>query len=263
MLAALGHLIAVRAQRSNDRLVSLEKELDIARQIQASILPAHMPVTERLRIASRYLPMTAVAGDFFDFLHTDEHRLGILIADVSGHGVPAALIASMVKVAISAQSAHADDPARVLAGINETLCGKLKSQFVTAAYLFIDMELGMMRYSAAGHPAMLWCSNSGTDVRAIEENGLVLGLMSSAEYKTVEHSLQSGDRMLLYTDGLLEASNRSDEFFGEERVRQVLMHNRSRTGEESVDALLQSVQVWSGAGTDPEDDLTLIIADVI
>ena len=85
--------------------------------------------------------MTAVAGDFYDFLEMDAHRIGILVADVSGHGVPAALIASMVKVAFAAQREHAESPAAVLAGMNETLCGRLAGQYVTAAYLFVDIRV--------------------------------------------------------------------------------------------------------------------------
>ena len=99
--------------------------------------------------------MTAVAGDFYDFLVIDPERVGILVADVSGHGVPAALIASMVKVAFAAQKDHADTTAAVLAGMNETLCGRLAGQYVTAAYLFIDTRSRMIRYGAAGHPPML------------------------------------------------------------------------------------------------------------
>jgi len=104
-----------------------------------------------LDIAARYLPMSAVAGDFYDFLFIDEKRIGILIADVTGHGIPAALIASMLKVAFAAQAHHANDPACVLAGLNRALCGKFEEHFVTAAYLFIDLENYLLRYSAAGH----------------------------------------------------------------------------------------------------------------
>src|SRR5205085_9968832 len=117
----------------------------------ASILQKLVPAVRGLAIAARYLPMTAVAGDFFDFLDLGEGRVGILVADVSGHGVPAALIASMVKVALVAQSAHADDPARVLSGLNQVFCGRLDRHFVTAAYAFLEPAAGRLRYGAAGH----------------------------------------------------------------------------------------------------------------
>jgi len=99
--------------------------------------------------------MTAVAGDFYDFPLPGKNRLGIPIADVSGHGVPAALIAAMVKVAIAAQLPHADDPGRVLSGMNRVLCGNMQGQFVFAAYLFLDTENWLLRYAGAGHPPLL------------------------------------------------------------------------------------------------------------
>jgi sigma-B regulation protein RsbU (phosphoserine phosphatase) len=103
LLVSLGRVLAGRALQNEERLVELDKELEIARRIQTSILPQQMPGGPHWDIAARYLPMTAVAGDFYDFLVVDEDRLGILVADVSGHGVPAALIASMVKVAVASQ----------------------------------------------------------------------------------------------------------------------------------------------------------------
>ena len=134
-------IIAVRRVLDDaERLVAINRELEIARRIQLSLLPQRLPRVSGLTIAARYRPMTAVAGDFYDFLELDAKRLGILIADVSGHGVPAALIASMVKVALAAQRDHADHPAAVLAGMNDVLCGQLAGQYVTAAYLFIDTE---------------------------------------------------------------------------------------------------------------------------
>src|SRR5437763_3250385 len=139
-----------------------------------------------LDIAARYLPMSAVAGDFYDFLFIDEKRIGILIADVTGHGIPAALIASMLKVAFAAQAHHANDPACVLAGLNRALCGKFEEHFVTAAYLFIDLENCLLRYSAAGHPPLMLASRTSGAVREIEQNGLMLGLFPEATYSSLE-----------------------------------------------------------------------------
>jgi len=197
LLVSLGRVTALRVFEREERLVEIEKELEIARRIQQSILPREVPRNGRLRIAARYLPMTAVAGDFYDFLLVDESLIGILIADVSGHGVPAALIASMVKIAIASQLPHAGDPAQVLAGMNQTLCGKLQGQFVTAAYLFLDLEAGRMRYGAAGHPPMLWWRGQDARVDQVEQNGMILGLFARAPYTSVEREIARGDRFLL------------------------------------------------------------------
>ena len=136
------------------QLFTIRKELETARQIQLSILPSEIPKIEGLDIAARYVPMTAVAGDFYDLIVVDEKRIGILAADVSGHGMPATLIASMLKIAFSAQATHADHPAQLLLGLNQSLCGKFQHQYVTAAYLFVDMEKQTMTYAGAGHPPL-------------------------------------------------------------------------------------------------------------
>lgn len=138
-VGCLGYVSAFRTFANEERLLAIDKELEIARRIQSSTLPQSVPTLAGLEIAARYVPMSAVAGDFYDFLYIDEKRVGILVADVTGHGVPAALIASMLKVAFAGQAAHARDPARVLTGLNRSLCGKFDAHFVTAAYLFVDL----------------------------------------------------------------------------------------------------------------------------
>ena len=137
--------------------------------------------------------MKEVAGDFYDFIAVDERRLTILVADVSGHGVPAALIASMLKVAFGAQKEYATDPAEVLSRINAALHGTLDRQFVTAACAHIDLEERTVHYAGAGHPpSLLWKSGTGELVE-LAENGLFLGPFRSATYKNVRHPLETGD----------------------------------------------------------------------
>src|SRR5271169_5106469 len=146
------------------QLLAINMELEMARQIQLSILPRSTPKIQGLDIVARYLPMTSVAGDFYDFIIVDKTHVGILIADVSGHGLPSALIASMLQVALTAQGAHASDPARVLSGLNRALCGKFEHNFVTAAYVFVDMEKKLLTYAGAGHPPMLFWRKSPGNV---------------------------------------------------------------------------------------------------
>ena len=136
------------------RLREIQRELETARQIQFSILPEKTPKMAGVDIAARYIPMSSVAGDFYDFIAVDEQHLGILVADVSGHGMPAALIASMLKIAFAAQTMHADNPAQVLQGLNQALCGKFQHQYVTASYAFVDMEKRTLTYAGAGHPRL-------------------------------------------------------------------------------------------------------------
>jgi sigma-B regulation protein RsbU (phosphoserine phosphatase) len=258
-IACLGTVAAWRVFTDAERLVAINRELDIARQIQSSILPQSMPRISGLTIVARYRPMNAVAGDFYDFLELDAKRLGILVADVSGHGVPAALIASMVKVALAAQREHADSPAAVLAGMNEVLCGRLAGQYVTAAYLFIDSESRRFRYGAAGHPPMLRSSRTARSVDEVERNGLILGFAEDQHYKELEASLRAEDRFLLYTDGLIEASNADDDLFGLERLKVALAAGSALDPDGMADTFLTTVNRWTGLAL--RDDLTLVVAD--
>jgi sigma-B regulation protein RsbU (phosphoserine phosphatase) len=261
LIASLGTIAVRRVLKDAQRLLAIDKELSIARRIQSSILPAAMPKIGGLAVAARYEPMTAVAGDFYDFLEVGERRLGVLVADVSGHGVPAALIASMVKVAIAAQKPQADRPAAVLAGMNETLAGRLGSQYVTAAYLFLDLEAGLMRYSAAGHPPLLRWPRGETRAQEIEENGLPLGMMEVAEYGQLEQALQAGDRFLLYTDGLVDATNKAGEFFTIERVKEAVAAGAGLEAERVADLILDRTRGWADALA--ADDLTVVLVDCL
>src|SRR6266576_6121433 len=189
------------------QLLALNNELEMAREIQLSILPHSVPGVPGLDIAARFFPMTSVAGDFYDFIQVDDTHLGILIADVSGHGLPSALIASMLQVALTGQAHHAAEPAEVLAGLNRALCGKFTHNFVTAAYVYLDLEKQLMRYAVAGHPPVLqWRNSTGTTSKVLQ-NGLVLGMFNEATYEALELILEPGDRHVLYTDGVVEAAN--------------------------------------------------------
>jgi sigma-B regulation protein RsbU (phosphoserine phosphatase) len=262
MLGCLGYVAVSRAMKNDRRLRELKHELETARQIQASILPRQTPVIEGVAIAARLVPMTEVAGDFYDFLELGTGRLGILVADVSGHGVPAALIASMVKVALVAQAGHGDDPASVLNGMNQIFCGRLERQFVTAAYVFVDTSDGRLRYGAAGHPPALLVNRDG-EADDIAENGVMLGHFPDWTYTWVERPFRPGDRLILYTDGLIEASDARGEFFDAERLRAFARSSPTRDSSAFVDALITHVSRW----TDPagsrgfDDDVTVVVVD--
>jgi sigma-B regulation protein RsbU (phosphoserine phosphatase) len=258
------HLVlrGIRKQLAS-QLLTIQKELETAREIQLSILPEGIPKIEGLEIAARYIPMTSVAGDFYDFIVVDEKHVGILVADVSGHGMPAALIASMLKIALAAQEPHADDPAQVLLGLNQALCGKFQRHYVTAAYLFVDMLKGTLSYAGAGHPPLLlWSQSEG--VRAVEENGLFLGKFPQAAYSFVELPLKAGDWALLYTDGIPETTNPSQIEFGTDRFRQFLETDQSTLPDHLADRLLKELVQWSArdSGDDSDDDVTLVAIHV-
>jgi sigma-B regulation protein RsbU (phosphoserine phosphatase) len=257
-LACLGYVAARRAVERDQQFSAIQKELEVAKRIQLSILPPAFPTSDHFRIAARYVPMTSVAGDFYDFLVAQGGKAGLLIADVSGHGVPAALIASMVKLAANSQPEHAAHPAKLLAGMNSTLCGNTQSQFVTAAYAHLDAHTGELCYAAAAHLPLLLLRDG--KVLSIEENGLMLALFSSATYTSTTQRLKAGDRLLLYTDGIVEAENASEEQFGYERLHELLQESAKLTPDETADLILDRISKWSAS---QDDDRTVLVCDYV
>jgi serine phosphatase RsbU (regulator of sigma subunit) len=246
------------------QLLAIQKELETARQIQLSILPTEIPRIQGVNVTARYIPMTSVAGDFYDFIVVDKQHFGVLVADVSGHGMPAALIASMLKIAFAAQAALAASPEQVLAGLNQALCGKFQHHYVTAAYAFFDMEKRTVTYAGAGHPPLLLWGNEREGVFEVIENGLFLGKFDFATYSAVDLPLLPGDWVLLYTDGIPETENPAEVAFGDEQFQKFLGSPRSGSTDQFADQLLEEVYRWSGLapGEDLNDDITMVAVHI-
>jgi sigma-B regulation protein RsbU (phosphoserine phosphatase) len=257
-LASMGYMAARRALQRDREFGEIQQELDLARRMQLSILPSAFPDSHAFRVAAKYVPMTSVAGDLYDYLLADDSHAGLLIADVSGHGVPAALIASMVKMAAISQRTQAAQPAQLLAGMNAALCGNTQGQYVTAAYVYLDAEKREMRYSAAGHPAMLLLRNGV--VTEISENGMLLAAVEGAVYSNKTLALERGDRLLLYTDGLVEARNADGKLFGDGSLMAALKKSAKLAPSEAIDQMVDAVQRWSKS---QDDDLTVLVCDFV
>jgi len=258
LLACLGYVAAHRTLQRDRKYGELQQELELARRIQLSILPAAFPESQSFRVAAKYVPMTSVAGDLYDFLVAGDEQAGLLIADVSGHGVPAALIASMVKMAAISQRAQAAQPAALLEGMNAALCGNTQGQYVTAAYAYLDAQSQVLHYSAAGHPAMMLLRDD--HVTEVTENGMILAAVSNAAYETRTLPLKPGDRLLLYTDGLVEARNSEGKLFGEESLAAEFRSSSELSPIKAVDHLIAAVQRWTKA---QDDDLTALVCDFV
>jgi sigma-B regulation protein RsbU (phosphoserine phosphatase) len=234
-VVALAYGVVGTVVRGEAELLAVQRELKTAREIQRSLLPQEAPRMPGLDVAVEFVPMTAVAGDLYDFADLGPSKIGILVADVSGHGIPAAMVASMVKLAFSTQAEQAHDPARVIAGVNRALCRQLKQGFVTAVYAVIDLE--------------------------IHEHGLLLGLQPDASYANAEVELRQGDLILLYTDGVTEAQNAAEEFFDGERVKSWLTSTNRGDAARFRDAALAHLVQWRGDSTF-NDDVTFVVARV-
>ncbi len=212
-------------------------------------------------MSAAYRPMTAVAGDFYEFVAVDDARVGILIADVAGHGVPAALIASMIKVAMQAVASDADDPAAVLMGLNRVLSGQRSSQLISAAYLWLDTDNKTARYSAAGHPPLLRWARGQLD--RIESNGFLLGMVQECAYPVATMAIRSGERFLLYTDGVIDVENGRGEFFGDSKLEEVVRGNQSGSPAQLSEELFSQIDHWRPSATSQQDDMTLVVIDVL
>jgi sigma-B regulation protein RsbU (phosphoserine phosphatase) len=263
LLFSLGYVALEIVFTNERRLLSIDTELETARQIQSSILPAVVPQLANLRIAASYYPMTAVAGDFYQFVRPDNNHLGILVADVSGHGIPAALISSMIKVAMQSVAIYAHDPAQVLGGLNRILSSETHGQFASAAYLWIDTEKRDALYSAAGHPPLLWWRNSGGQMERIASNGLLFGINSDTEFPVCSLRVDPLDRFLLYTDGVTEPENAAGEAFGDRQLEMVVRSNRSLPAADLSRELLSELRRWRTPAVNQQDDITLIVVDVV
>jgi len=258
LLVAFGYSGLKMVLVNEHRLLEIQAELEVARQIQESILPTEVPKVRDLRVAATYRPMASVAGDFYEFLAVDGAHAGFFVADVCGHGVPAALIASMLKVAVQSAATYADDPGKLLGELNRLLTDPLRGQLVSASYLWVDTEKRKALYSAAGHPPLLrW--NHGLE--RIESNGLLFGVFPESIYPVVELPLCPGDRLLLYTDGVTEPENQAGQAFGDCQLSRVFAQDGAASPGELSSCLMNAIQAWRQS-PEPEDDMTLIVIDV-
>jgi sigma-B regulation protein RsbU (phosphoserine phosphatase) len=164
----------------------------------------------------------------------------------------------MVKLAATSQRLHADDPASLLLGMNAALHGNTQSQFVTAAYVYLDAQANEFRYSAAGHPPMLLLRAG--KVIEISENGLMLAAFDFATYGAIAQPLQPRDRLLLYTDGIIEAANSAGEFFGQEKLFRLLQDTTKLSARQAADYIIDAVRKWAHS---QDDDLTVLVCDYV
>ena len=236
----------------------IEQELIVARDIQHTSLPKQVPKLEGWQIAPYYQPAREVGGDFYDFHLLSEGRLGVVVGDATGKGVPAALVMSTTlgMLQLAARALDFPSPGEVLKQVNETLLARIPSNmFVTCFYAILDPESGTLSYANAGHDLpYLWHSGECEELRA---RGMPLGLMPGMGYEEKETVLQGGDSALLYTDGLVEAHDPEGEMFGFPRL-QALVSELAEEESSLGEALLEELYSFVGEGWEQEDDITLL-----
>jgi serine phosphatase RsbU (regulator of sigma subunit) len=253
-----------RAYEDSLSLASIRNELMIAKQIQESILPRKIPESAGISMSINYIPMAQVGGDFYDFYTLSEKKLGVFIADVSGHGIPAAIIASMLKVAFSVQSQNTENPAKTLEGINKIMFDKCGTHFITACYVFIDLTKKKLTLAKAGHPPLIIFSPSTQTIKEYKSKGRLMGVYENLNSANLSIKLQKKDRLFLFTDGVMEVINEKEETFGEENFKKFILQNSSLTPDEFQKALMKELLDWKGNPTkELPDDICLIVMDVV
>jgi serine phosphatase RsbU (regulator of sigma subunit) len=239
----------------------LEKELEVAREIQYKILPHDTPDFPKLEISSLFVPAFEVGGDYYDFFDLGEGKLGFVIADVSGKGISAAFIMAEVKGIFESLSRMFSSSKELLSKVNDTLKGSLhKKDFVTAIYGIIDTKENKLNYARAGHTQLMFIRNQKTEL--LKPAGIGLGLdftgnfFDSLEEEEIE--LEDNDLLVLYTDGITESKNEYNEEFGYERFQEAIIDNIEKDLEDMSNSIMQKLTVFSKDNSQ-HDDITLVI----
>ena len=259
----LGIVMILNIDETERDYILIQQEIDIARKIHASILPKFIPTIDGIKIESRYLPMSGMAGDFYDFHIDTEGRLGVLVADVSGHGIPAAQIASMIKISFASHLDEFQHPDRLLRGMNRSLYGKVGNHFLTAGCIFLDTRAKKLHYSSAGHPELIVQQRNKGNILTLKPKGGIIGYFEDQAYQSKTVTVESGDRIILYTDGITECADLQGEEFGEEHFFRFLKYSDKMRSAEFCDELIHTLTRWREKPDGFEDDVTLVVIDIL
>lgn len=248
-----------RAREAEKERSRFESELEVARRIQARLLPSRPPEVPGLEIAGQSESAREVGGDYYDHIPVGDRRALLVIADVSGKGVPAALLMSAFRASLMSQDSHEGDPARLAARLNEFLHRSVDpGKFVTAFVGFLDGATGRLVYANAGHnPPVLLRANG--DVEWLAAGGLILGILPEAPFESGSVDLRPGDLIVLYTDGVTEGANATAEQWGEERLVESVRRRRADSCAAIAAGLVREVRAFEGE-TGPADDITVLVA---
>ena len=251
----------IRWGRQKRNEIRMEKEeVEDARAVGAALLPKSIPQLPGIEISSTLQPARPLSGDYFDVLDFGAGKLGLCIADVVGKGVPAALLMSNVQASVRALAPDSATPRDLMIKLNRSVArNTTPGKFVTFFYCTLNREAGTLHYANAGHSAPVLVRESGEVVR-LEAGGAVLGVFPEWNYEQGEIEIRPGDRLLLFTDGVTEASNLQDEEFGEERLIGLASVLRDRSAAELMDRIMQTVAHYTGGRA--QDDATLVVVAI-
>jgi predicted ester cyclase len=235
----------------------IEQELQVARQIQRALLPEATPELDGWELTTYYEPAREVGGDFYDFLELEDGRLGLVVGDATGKGMPAALVMATTRGMLRAVVQSVESPGEVLARVNEALVAEIPpNMFVTCLYAILDPKSGSLSYANAGHDLPYLRRHYGEGAHELRAAGMPLGMMPEMSYEEKETSLGEGDRVLFYSDGLVEAHDPKREMFGFPRLQRLVAEHAEEGSLE--DFLMEELYSFTGEGWEQEDDITLL-----
>jgi serine phosphatase RsbU (regulator of sigma subunit) len=268
-LAAANDLLERQAKELKEALAWLDgangqlvEELNLASELQKSLLPRTYPKDVPFEFAHKFIPLDSIGGDFFDVLRLDERTLALVIADVSGHGVGPALVAAMFKSYFVLQCKAIRSPAALMKALNSELGDILTTgHYITAFAAIVDTESLEMRYCSAGHPNQLLVKIDGESIE-LSTMGFLLGMMTDMEYEEKSLVLDSGDTLVLFTDGVFESPDADGKPFGREGILRSVSGRLGSGAGELSDGLMSDLLSWA-RGTEVSDDVTILIAQVL
>lgn len=241
-----------------DKRARLETEMNLAQNIQKSLLPSSPMQTTWYEVAGLSAPATEIGGDYFDIIPLSQDEVMVVIGDVAGHGIGAGILAAMTKSALRCQIEHEFSPRQVLENLNKTLYYlSEKNVFVTFACILLNKNASLIKLATAGHPPVFHYAADTKQVRALRTPGLGLGLTLETAFDEMEIAWQANDRFLLYTDGVIETSNESGEQFDEERLRAYWLQNLSFPVHALCEGVIKSVREFGGNEA-LKDDVTVV-----
>lgn len=247
-------------KKEQDRM---SEEMHIAHQIHGTLIPDKIPEFRGIKSYSEYIPMDEVGGDLFDYHIINDHCIGIMIADVAGHSIPAAIVASMVKVAFSLQIHNAADPVKVMYGMTDILKNKIRDTFITAGYVFLDIEKKELQYAKCGHLPLYIYKTNEMKLHMLEPKGRLICELEMGSIKMTSMPISSGDRIVMLTDGIIETINKKNQIFGFQRFEDFITDNINLDVKDFSHRLIRTLKRWMDSKDSFDDDITLVVVDIV
>jgi sigma-B regulation protein RsbU (phosphoserine phosphatase) len=251
-------LLHRRRLEEQQTMIRIQEEIRLARAIQVNLLPKESPVVAEYEVAGYTLPARSVGGDYYDFIPVDDHRLALCVGDVSGKGMPAAMLMAHLQAAIRGQTLMMASPSECLARSNRLLFASTDyDRFASCFYGILDTREHCLRFANAGHDRPIHVSGDG-ELMALDSGGIVLGVLEDVGYQEQTVAIAGGDMMVLYSDGIIDATDEMGGEFGLERLQRIIDTNRGAAPRKLIECILAGVNAH--AGNAPQtDDMTLVV----